>query len=140
MPKTKKRKRTRSPATAQKARQSLDSAALDRSPAATPRGSDTGRNVKADRPLIPKQELAEEIATIIRYHHLTQTEAARIVGDAAPQMSLLLSGRIDGFSTERLLRMLLRLGRDIELVFKPASNPRGARFRITHKSTLGAAL
>lgn len=112
MPTAKKRRRARSKPRAQKARN------------------------PAQRPLIPKEELAQEIATIIRYHHLTQTEAARIVGDAASQMSLLLSGRIEGFSTERLLRMLLRLGRDIELVFRPASNPRSARFRITHKSTL----
>jgi predicted XRE-type DNA-binding protein len=97
------------------------------------------KNGRPEKALIPKEELAAEIATIIKYHHLTQTEAARIVGDAASQMSLLLSGHIEGFSTERLLRMLLRLGRDIELVFKPAPNPRKAKFRITHKSALGAA-
>jgi len=96
------------------------------------------RGSRADKPLIPKDELAREIATIIRYHHLTQTEAARVVGDAPSQMSLLLSGKIEGFSTERLLRMLLRLGRDIELVFRPAQHPRAAKFRISHKSTLTA--
>jgi predicted XRE-type DNA-binding protein len=94
---------------------------------------------KSDRPLIPKAELAREIATIIRYHHLTQTQAAQIVGDAPSQISLLLGGHIEGFSTERLLRMLLRLGRDIELVFRPAQHPRAARFRITHKSELTSA-
>jgi len=96
------------------------------------------RGSRTDKPLIPKDELAREIATIIRYHHLTQTEAARVVGDAPSQMSLLLSGKIEGFSTERLLRMLLRLGRDIELVFRPAQHPRAAKFRISHKSTLTA--
>lgn len=96
------------------------------------------RRSRTDKPLIPKDELAREIATIIRYHHLTQTEAARVVGDAPSQMSLLLSGKIEGFSTERLLRMLLRLGRDIELVFRPAQHPRAAKFRISHKSTLTA--
>jgi predicted XRE-type DNA-binding protein len=95
--------------------------------------------MRSDRALIPKDELAQEIATIVRYHHLPQTEAAKIVGDAASQMSLLMSGKIDGFSTERLLRMLLRLGRDIELVFRPAANPRSAKFRITHRSTLNPA-
>ena len=101
-------------------------------------GAARSRGSRADRPLIPKDELAREIATIIRYHHLTQTEAARVVGDAPSQMSLLLSGKIEGFSTERLLRMLLRLGRDIELVFRPAQNARAAKFRISHKSTLTA--
>ncbi|HKW10343.1 MAG TPA: XRE family transcriptional regulator [Gemmatimonadaceae bacterium] len=104
------------------------------------RAGDKKTSARAEGALIPKEELAQEIATIVRYHHLTQTEAARIVGDAPSQMSLLLSGHLEGFSTERLLRMLLRLGRDIELVFRPASNPRAARFRITHKSTLGSAV
>ena len=102
------------------------------------RPSTRARGSRTDKPLIPKEELAREIATIIRYHHLTQTEAARVVGDAPSQMSLLLSGKIEGFSTERLLRMLLRLGRDIELVFRPAQNARAAKFRISHKSTLTA--
>jgi predicted XRE-type DNA-binding protein len=103
-----------------------------------PPRSAKGRAQKSEKPLIPKQELAQEIATIIRYHHLNQTEAARIVGDAPSQISLLLGGKIEGFSTERLLKMLLRLGRDIELVFKEAPNPRAARFRISHKSSLDA--
>ena len=103
------------------------------------RSSTRARGSRTDKPLIPKEELAREIATIIRYHHLTQTEAARVVGDAPSQMSLLLSGKIEGFSTERLLRMLLRLGRDIELVFRPAQHPRAAKFRISHKSTLTAS-
>jgi hypothetical protein len=34
--------------------------------------------------------------------------------------------------------MLLRLGRDIELVFRPAQHPRAAKFRISHKSALTA--
>lgn len=90
---------------------------------------------RSEKHLIPKEELAQEIAAIIRYHHLNQTEAARIVGDAPSQMSLLLSGKIEGFSIERLLKMLLRLGRDIELVFRPAQHPRG-KFRISHRSNL----
>jgi predicted XRE-type DNA-binding protein len=105
--------------------------------AAAPSRTSKGIRTRTERPLIPKEELAQEIATIIRYHHLTQTEAARVVGDAPSQMSLLMSGKIGGFSTERLLRMLLRLGRDIELVFRPAVNPRAAKFRISHKSELG---
>ena len=86
----------------------------------------------AKKSLIPKAELADEIATIIRYRHLNQTEAAKIVGDAPSQMSLLLAGKIEGFSIERLLRMLLRLGKDIELVFRPAASNRSAKFRISY--------
>lgn len=78
--------------------------------------------------------MASEIATIIRYRHLTQTEAAALVGDAPSQLSLLLSGKLRGFSTEHLLRILLRLGRSIELVLRPSPGFRSGTFRITHAS------
>lgn len=139
MPATKKSKRTRARVSAKKVRQ--DSSETNGSkPTASPasRFAKT-RGPRSDKPLIPKQELADEIATIIRYHHLNQTEAARIVGDAPSQISLLLGGKTEGFSTERLLKMLLRLGRDIELVFREAPNPRAAKFRIRHKGSIGTA-
>jgi predicted XRE-type DNA-binding protein len=141
----KKRKRGKSQVSVQKGRRYVGNGAAETKSAlhgkllpVAPGGSERAKRLQTEKPLIPKEELAQEIATIVRYHHLTQTEAAQIVGDAASQVSLLMSGRIEGFSTERLLRMLLRLGRDIELVFRPATNPRAARFRITHKSTLRA--
>ena len=132
VPRMKKTKRATSESRAQKATSEAKAAG------SAGRSSTKARGSRAGKPLIPKDELAREIATIIRYHHLTQTEAARVVGDAPSQMSLLLSGKIEGFSTERLLRMLLRLGRDIELVFRPAQHPRAAKSRISHKSTLTA--
>lgn len=137
MPKTKKTKRPvgRPPKSA-KASQTADG----RSAPSPFRTVGRPRKGASEKALIPKEELAEEIAMIIRYHHLNQTEAAKIVGDAPSQMSLLMSGKLAGFSTERLLRMLLRLGRDIELVFKPAQQPRAAKFRITHKTDLGATV
>jgi predicted XRE-type DNA-binding protein len=139
VPPAKKTKRTNVREGARKARQnSPETPTGSKSMKVAPPRSAKGHTQKSERPLIPKQELAQEIATIIRYHHLNQTEAARIVGDAPSQISLLLGGKIEGFSTERLLKMLLRLGRDIELVFKPAPNPRAARFRISHKSALDA--
>jgi len=95
-------------------------------------GASAAVQPRAKKALIPKAELADEIATIIKYRHLNQTEAAKIVGDAPSQMSLLLAGKIEGFSIERLLRMLLRLGTDIELVFRPAGNNRSAKFRISY--------
>ena len=69
--------------------------------------------------VVPKEKLLEEIKAIVRYRHLTQGELAVIVGDAASQMSLLLNGKLHGFSTDRLLRTLLRLGTDVDLVLKP---------------------
>lgn len=134
MPKATKTRRAVVRRKSAKAQQSAES-----KPTAVPvRSAGRPRAGASEKPLIPKAELAQEIATIIRYHHLNQTEAAKIVGDAPSQMSLLMSGKLEGFSTERLLRMLLRLGRDIELVFRPAPQPRAAKFRITHKTGLDA--
>ena len=66
-----------------------------------------------------KEQLAREIGRIIETRQLNQTEAAEIVGDAPSQISLLLGGHLRGFSIERMMRTLLRLGRDVELVLRP---------------------
>lgn len=73
---------------------------------------------------IPKEILAKEIRTIIQYRHLNQAQAAEIVGDAQSQLSLVLSGKLDGFSSDRLLQMLLRLGRNVDIIIKPTGGLR----------------
>lgn len=73
---------------------------------------------------IPKEILAKEIRTIIQYRHLNQAQAAEIVGDAQSQLSLVLSGKLDGFSSDRLLQMLLRLGRNVDVIIKPTGGVR----------------
>ena len=45
--------------------------------------------------------------------------------DAPSQVSLVVTGKLRGFSTERLLRMLARLGRDIEIVVRPSKRKAG---------------
>ena len=75
--------------------------------------------------IIPKAVLAKEIATILESQELTQTEAAYIMRDAPSQISLVVTGKLRGFSTERLLRMLARLGRDIDIVIRPSKGKAG---------------
>lgn len=75
--------------------------------------------------VIPKNVLAKEIAGILEDQQLTQTEAAYIMRDAPSQISLVVTGKLRGFSTERLLRMLARLGRDIDIVIRPAKGKTG---------------
>jgi len=75
--------------------------------------------------VIPKGVLAKEIASILRQRNLTQTEAAWLMKDAPSQVSLVVTGKLRGFSTERLLRMLARLGRDIQIVVRPARGRSG---------------
>ena len=75
--------------------------------------------------VIPKHILAKEIAGILQDQQLTQTEAAYLMKDAPSQVSLVVTGKLRGFSTERLLRMLARLGRDVEITVRKAKGRSG---------------
>jgi len=46
--------------------------------------------------------------------------SAALPGIDQPKVSALLRGRYGGFSTDRLLRLLIALDRDIDIVVKPA--------------------
>jgi predicted XRE-type DNA-binding protein len=76
---------------------------------------------------IPKEPLANEIRRLVAEKGLSRAEAALLVEDAASQMSLLLTGKLRGFSIDRLVRTLLHLGREVEVVVKPSSRPRRAK-------------
>jgi len=56
---------------------------------------------------------------IIGTRRLAQAEAARRLGVDQPKVSALIRGRLQGFSIDRLLRFLVALDRDIEIVVKP---------------------
>ncbi|HXT16847.1 MAG TPA: XRE family transcriptional regulator [Gemmatimonadaceae bacterium] len=89
------------------------------------RANSSRRSKAATESVIPKNVLAKEIATILDDQQLTQTEAAYIMRDAPSQISLVVTGKLRGFSTERLLRMLARLGRDIDIVIRPSRGKSG---------------
>lgn len=74
---------------------------------------------------LAKAELAAKIIQEISSQHLTQYHAAGILGIDQPKVSALKQGRLSGFSIERLMRFLVLLGRDIEIVVKekPKSRP-----------------
>ncbi len=75
---------------------------------------------------MPKSGLAAQIARIVRSRHLTQAEAAKILGITQPKVSFLLNGRNDGFSIDRLFRLLSNLGCDVQIkVSKPRKRSRG---------------
>jgi predicted XRE-type DNA-binding protein len=88
----------------------------------TPEHTVSGGNVFADLGLPNAEELqakavlANQIASIVTHRHLTQVEAARILGTGQPKVSELLAGRLDGFSIERLIRYLNALDRDVQIV------------------------
>ena len=67
-------------------------------------------------------ELAAKIIAEIQRRRLTQSQAATILGIDQPKVSALKQGKLSGFSIERLMRLLLRLGRDVEITVKGRSN------------------
>ena len=67
---------------------------------------------------LAKAELARKISQIVGERHLTQAEAANLLGIDQPKISALMRGRLGGFSFERLMRFLNLLGRDVEITVK----------------------
>jgi predicted XRE-type DNA-binding protein len=77
-------------------------------------------------PFIKKQDLLSEIKRIVDDRDLSQVEVADQTGEARSQVSLLLNAKLRGFSTDRLARILLRLGRDIQVVIRPSKRRTGS--------------
>ncbi|HKH73761.1 MAG TPA: helix-turn-helix transcriptional regulator [Vicinamibacterales bacterium] len=84
---------------------------------------------------LAKAQLASRIREIVRASRLTQVAAAALMGIDQPKVSALLSGRLANFSSERLMRLLTRLGQDVEIVVKskPRRQARG-RIRVVQES------
>ena len=80
--------------------------------------ADLGR-AEADVMLV-KAQLASKIADLIKRRRLTQIEAAGLFGMPQPKVSAMLNGRFRGISEERLMRCLLALGQNVQIVVKPA--------------------
>jgi predicted XRE-type DNA-binding protein len=81
--------------------------------------------------LLAKAELASKIIAEIQRRRMTQTEAAATLGVDQPKISALKQGKLSGFSVERLMRLLLLLGRDIEITVKEKPKSRStARLRV----------
>jgi predicted XRE-type DNA-binding protein len=68
-----------------------------------------------------KARLASKIADIIGHRHLTQQQAAEILGISQPKLSGLLRGQFRGISEAKMIDCLNRLGRDVEIVVRKAS-------------------
>jgi predicted XRE-type DNA-binding protein len=74
---------------------------------------------------LAKAQLASRIREIVRQRRLTQVAAANLMGIDQPKVSALLNGRLGNFSSERLMRLLTRLGQDVEIVVR--SGPRSRK-------------
>lgn len=68
-----------------------------------------------------KTRLAMALNRGFKQHGLKQADAARLLGVPQPKVSALVNYRLDGFSVEKLMEFLTRLGNDVEIVVRPAS-------------------
>ena len=75
---------------------------------------------------LARVRLAQQIAEIIERKELSQSAAAELMGLDQPKVSALVRGRLSGFSTDRLLRCLMSLDQDVEIVVrdKPLEHPK----------------
>ena len=73
-----------------------------------------------------KAQLVFKIDTILKKRHLKQVEAAALFGVRQPDVSKMLRGDFRQFSVERLLRFLVALDQDVQIVVKPHHDRKNA--------------
>ncbi len=84
-----------------------------------------GRNVFKDIGVpnanehLVKAQLVFKIDTIMKKRRMKQTDAAALFGVRQPDISKMLRGEFRQFSVERLLRFLVKLDQDVEIVVRP---------------------
>jgi predicted XRE-type DNA-binding protein len=66
-----------------------------------------------------KAQLVFKIDTLLKARGLKQKDAAALFGIRQPDVSKMLRGDFRQFSVERLMRFLVALGQDVEIVVKP---------------------
>jgi predicted XRE-type DNA-binding protein len=108
----------------------------DMAKATTERVLPSSGNVFADMGLADaaeldtKARLAAAINRIVERRRLTQAEVAVALEINQPKVSALLHYKLEGFSVERLMRFLVALGQDVEIVVKAKPRNRSARIAV----------
>jgi predicted XRE-type DNA-binding protein len=69
--------------------------------------------------LVIRSELMLRVRDVIQSRKLTQAEAAKVFGVTQPRVSDLVRGRIDKFSIDMLITMLVRAGLSVRVDVKP---------------------
>jgi predicted XRE-type DNA-binding protein len=77
-----------------------------------------------------KARLTAALNLIIERQRFTQAEVAATLGINQPKVSALLNYKLEGFSVERLMRFLVALGQDVEIVVKSKPTSRSARIAV----------
>ncbi len=83
---------------------------------------------------LAKSELAIQIYHLIKQKKLSQAKAAVLLGVDQAKVSALMTGKLSGFSIERLFRFLNALGQDVAIRVKPTSRTQAKR-----RTTVGSS-
>jgi predicted XRE-type DNA-binding protein len=67
-----------------------------------------------------KAALVQHIRKLLSARNLSQTQAARVLGIDQPKVSTLLRGQVQGYSIDRLFRMLNALGQQVDISIRPS--------------------
>ena len=71
--------------------------------------------------LLLRAELMLRVERFVKDHKLTQAAAAKTLGITQPRLNLLLKGKIELFSLDALVKMLVKAGMHVELRVKKAA-------------------
>lgn len=78
-----------------------------------------------------KAQLVFRIDKLMKSRELKQADAAKLFGVRQPDISKMLRGDFRQFSVERLMRFLVALGQDVEIVVSPHRSRRNvAQLRV----------
>ena len=80
-----------------------------------------------------KASLVVQLHRLIKARKLTQVAAAKLIGIKQPDLSNILRGDYQGFSLERLMRMLTAFDQDVEITVRPRRGRSKTGGRITFK-------
>jgi predicted XRE-type DNA-binding protein len=101
-----------------------------------PVSTKSGGNVFADIGLpdadvsLLKADLIIGITDLIKKKGLTQSQAAKVMGLAQPDVSKLMRGHFAGFSYERIFGCLTALGENVTIKVTEAPNKKRARVEL----------
>ena len=94
---------------------------------------------RRSRPRIPGKTAPESTLNSEESKHLSPG-CYDVLGIGQSKVSELLRGRLSGFSTERLLRFLTQLGRDVEIAIRPKPrNHATGEIRVLEKAAVGVS-
>ncbi len=79
---------------------------------------------------LAKAMLSRQIDKEIEARGLTETQAAELLGIAQPDLTNIIHGRLSDWSIERLIRLLNRLGQDVEITVRPAESGDQGHLRV----------